>query len=322
MSLATVSPIDNLVGCRKRSRGLVSDLGFIQDKTKRPKTETDLGIQQDARLAGDELSSVRFGYIRKGLGLSDDVINRLRNEITRNLLVKHKKLHLVLDLDHTLLNTTYIDKMSPEEEYLKADHSLQDVHIAGSQSQLMTKLRPHVRTFLEQASEMFELSISTMGSGGYALQMANLLDPANQMFGGSIISRSDGTVNKQKGLDVLLARPSAVVILDDKKQMWRNEDQANVIELPRYHFFRSSLQKYGLSDATPYSESKTDERDPLGRAYLATVLQVLKHIHNIFFNAVELDGCELIDRDVRPVLERVKKASRAASKIVFSPVIS
>ncbi|KAL6130052.1 hypothetical protein ACLB2K_068433 [Fragaria x ananassa] len=266
MSLATVSPIDNLVGCRKRSRGLISDLGFIQDKTKRPKTETDLGIQQDARLAGDELSSVRFGYIRKGLGLSDDVINRLRNEITRNLLVKHKKLHLVLDLNHTLLNTTYIDKMSPEEEYLKADHSLQDVHIAGSQSQLMTKLRPHDH------------------------------------------------ITK-------LARPSAVVILDDKKQVWRNEDQANVIELPRYHFFRSSLQKYGLSDATPYSESKTDERDRLGRAYLATVLQVLKHIHNIFFNAVELDGCELIDRDVRPVLERVKRLQGLQVKL-FSALSS
>ncbi|KAL6130016.1 hypothetical protein ACLB2K_068398 [Fragaria x ananassa] len=126
MSLATVSPIDNLVGCRKRNRGFVSDLGFVHEKTKRPKTETDLGIQQNASFAGQQISrssGVSFGYITKGFALSDDVINRLRNEITRNLLVKHKKLHLVLDLDHTLLNTTHLDKLSAEEEYLKGtDH--------------------------------------------------------------------------------------------------------------------------------------------------------------------------------------------------------
>ncbi|KAL6130015.1 hypothetical protein ACLB2K_068397 [Fragaria x ananassa] len=137
--------------------------------------------------------------------------------------------------------------------------------------------------------------------------MAKLLDPANQMFGGRIIARGDSTVKNQKGLDVMLARGSAVVILDDKKQVWRNEDQDNVMVMPRYHFFRSSGQKFGISNATPYSELKTDECDRFGKAYLATVLQVLRHIHNVFFNAVELHECELIDRDVRHVLERVKK---------------
>lgn len=306
MSLATVSPIDNLVGRRKRNRGLVSDLGFVHEKTKRPKTETDLGIQQNASFAGQEISGVSFGYITKGFGLSDDVINRLRNEITRNLLLKHKKLHLVLDLDHTLLNTTHLDKLSSEEEYLKGtDHCLQDVHIV--EGQFMTKLRPNVRTFLEHASQIFELSIYTNGNRDYALQMAKLLDPAKQMFGGRIISRGDSTVKNQKGLDVMLARGSAVVILDDKKQVWRNEDQDNVMVMPRYHFFRSSGQKFGIRNATPYSELKTDECDRFGKAYLATVLQVLRHIHNVFFNAVELHECELIDRDVRHGLERVKK---------------
>ncbi|KAL6129633.1 hypothetical protein ACLB2K_072982 [Fragaria x ananassa] len=258
MSLATVSPtpIDNLVGCRKRNRGLVSDLGFIHDKTKRPKTETDLGVQQDARFSGDEIfrssGGLRFGCITKDLGLSDD-----------------------------------------------------DVHIV--ESQVMTKLRPQVGTFLEQASQIYELSIYTNGSRDYALHMAKLLDPANQLFGDRIMSRGESTEKNQKGLDVLLARGTAVVILDDKKQVWRNEDQDNVMVMLRYHFFKSSCQKFGISNAKPYSESKTDERDRFGRPFLATVLQVLRHIHNLFFNAVELHGCELIDRDVRPVLERVKK---------------
>jgi RNA polymerase II C-terminal domain phosphatase-like 3/4 len=35
-------------------------------------------------------------------------------------LLRHKKLCLVLDLDHTLLNSTQLIHMTSEEEYLKA----------------------------------------------------------------------------------------------------------------------------------------------------------------------------------------------------------
>jgi RNA polymerase II C-terminal domain phosphatase-like 3/4 len=35
-------------------------------------------------------------------------------------LLRHKKLYLVLDLDHTLLNSTQLIHITPEEEYLKA----------------------------------------------------------------------------------------------------------------------------------------------------------------------------------------------------------
>ncbi|KAM5549393.1 RNA polymerase II C-terminal domain phosphatase-like 4 [Rosa sericea] len=335
MSVATVSPIlhniDNLVGYLKRGRGLdsdYSDLGLIDQRAKRLKVETDVGISREASFAFDEkprFSEVRFGYIPKGLVLRDDEIDRLRNENTRNLLLNHKKLHLVLDLDHTLLNTTFLDEMSPDEEYLKtqtqSDHSLQYVHIVDTPSrQLMTKLRPYIRTFLVQASQMFELSIYTMGNRDYALEMAKLLDPGNHIFGGRVISRSDSTETERKSLDVLLARDSAVVILDDTKNVWTNDNRDNVIVMPRYHFFRSSCQKFGLSKGTPYSELKTDECDRYGGAYLANVLQLLGYIHTIFFNEVELQGWDLIDRDVRLVLKILKKEVLKGCKIVFSHV--
>lgn len=35
-------------------------------------------------------------------------------------LLRHKKLYLVLDLDHTLLNSTTLLQMTAEEEYLKS----------------------------------------------------------------------------------------------------------------------------------------------------------------------------------------------------------
>ncbi|KAM5548612.1 RNA polymerase II C-terminal domain phosphatase-like 4 [Rosa sericea] len=335
MSVATVSPIlhniDNLVGYLKRGRGLdsdYSDLGLLDHRAKRLKVETDVGISQEARFAFDEKpmsSQVRFGYIPKGLVLRDDEIDRLRNENTRNLLLNHKKLHLVLDLDHTLLNTTFLDEMSPDEEYLKtqtqSDHFLQYVHIVDTPSrQLMTKLRPYIRTFLVQASQMFELSIYTMGTRDYALEMAKLLDPGNHIFGGRVISRNDSTETDRKSLDVLLARDSAVVILDDTKNVWANDNRENVIVMPRYHFFRSSCQQFGLSNRKPYSELKTDEFDRYGGAYLANVLQLLGYIHTIFFNEVELRGWDLIDRDVRLVLKIIKKEVLKDCKIVFSHV--
>ncbi|KAL6129198.1 hypothetical protein ACLB2K_072551 [Fragaria x ananassa] len=292
-SVATVSPIlnniDNLVGYLKRARGLdysyYSDLELIDHRAKRLKAETD--VDETPRF-----SDVRFGYIPKGLVVSGDEIDRMRNQNTKNLLLNHKKLNLVLDLDHTLLNSTCLDDLSPDEEYLKtqtqADHSLQYVSIVETPSmRLMTKLRPYIRTFLHQASQM-------------------------------IISRIDSTVRDRKSLDVLLARETNVVIIDDKKDVWATDNQENVIVMPRYHFFRSSCQESGLRNVKPYSELKSDECDRYGGAYLASVLQLLRHIHTLFFNEVESQ--DLVDRDVRPVLQILKKQVLNGCKIVFSHV--
>lgn len=45
-------------------------------------------------------------------------------------LLRHKKLLLILDLDHTLLNTTLLGDITPDEEYLKSQvGSLQGICI-------------------------------------------------------------------------------------------------------------------------------------------------------------------------------------------------
>ncbi|MCE3052191.1 hypothetical protein HAX54_051779 [Datura stramonium] len=66
----------------------------------------------------EDESGVAFGYIHKNLRLADDEVARLRDKDLKNLL-RHKKLYLVLDLDHTLLNSTRLPDISPEESYLK-----------------------------------------------------------------------------------------------------------------------------------------------------------------------------------------------------------
>ena len=80
---------------------------------------------------------------------------------------------------------------------------------------MMTKLRPFVHTFLEEASQLFEVYIYTMGERPYALEMADLLAPRNKYFHSRIIAKGDSTREFQKSLDIFLGRESTVLILDD-----------------------------------------------------------------------------------------------------------
>lgn len=127
----------------------------------------------------EEKSGVTFGYIHKGLWLANDEIARLRKTDMKNLL-RYKKLYLILDLDHTLLNSTSLAHISSDEEHLRGKVDSREDVSKGSlfileHMHTMTKLRPFVRTFLKEASEMFEMYIYTMGDRSYALEMAKAL---------------------------------------------------------------------------------------------------------------------------------------------------
>ncbi|XP_043702341.1 RNA polymerase II C-terminal domain phosphatase-like 4 [Telopea speciosissima] len=269
------------------------------------------------QLEEDE-SAVAFGYVHKDLRLGTEEIARLRGVDLKKLL-RDKKLYLVLDLDHTLLNSTRLVDLNSKEEYLK-DHtdSLQDVSNGSvfrlDSIHMLTKLRPFVHTFLKEASSMFEMYVYTMGERSYALEMAKLLDPGRVYFSSRVISQADCTQRHQKGLDVVLGAESAVVILDDTEQVWQKHKE-NLILMERYHFFSSSNRQFGINTES-LSELKRDECESEGA--LATVLKVLKRIHEMFFDP-ELDA-NLAGRDVRQVLKMTRQEVLMGCKIVFSRV--
>ncbi|XP_054781115.1 RNA polymerase II C-terminal domain phosphatase-like 4 isoform X1 [Prosopis cineraria] len=260
---------------------------------------------------------VTFGYIHKGLRLHNEEISRWRSDDMKNLL-RQKKLYLVLDLDHTLLNSTQLVDLNLEEAYLlNQANSLTDVS-KGDLFKLdymhtMTKLRPFVHTFLNGASTLFEMYIFTMGDRSYALEMAKLLDPKGEYFHSKVISRDDGTQKHQKGLDIVLGQESTVLILDDTENAWMKH-QANLIVMERYHFFASSCRQFGFN-CRSLAESKSDECESVGA--LATILDVLKRVHHTFF--YELDN-DLGDRDVRQVLMALKSEVLKGSVLVFSRI--
>jgi RNA polymerase II C-terminal domain phosphatase-like 3/4 len=268
----------------------------------------------------DDQTGVAFGYIHKDLRLANEEIARLRDKDLKSLY-RHKKLYLVLDLDHTLLNSTRFMDILPEEKYLSCRaESVQGVDATrGSLFRLdamhmMTKLRPYVHTFLKEASSLFEMYIYTMGERAYAMQMAKLLDPENVYFNLKVIAQGDCTQRHQKGLDVVLGQESAVIILDDTEPVWVKHKE-NLILMERYHFFASSCKQFGFN-CQSLSQLQNDENEAEGS--LATVLQVLKRIHTMFYDPVL--GDNLADRDVRQILKSVRKEVLRGCKIVFSRV--
>ncbi|XP_038710166.1 RNA polymerase II C-terminal domain phosphatase-like 4 isoform X2 [Tripterygium wilfordii] len=283
-----------------------------KDICKHPGSFGEMCIVCGQRL--DSESGVTLRYIHKELRLGNDEIVRLRTTDMKNLL-RHKKLYLVLDLDHTLLNSTLLLHLTAEEEYLKEQtDSLQEGSLFKLNSMhMMTKLRPFVHTFLKEASAMFEMYIYTMGDRSYALEMAKLLDPRREYFDSRVISRDDGTEKHQKGLDVVLGQDSTVLILDDTENAW-TKHKDNLILMERYHFFASSCHQFGFN-CKSLSELKSDENESDGA--LSSVLKVLRQIHNLFFDEL---GDTVDDRDVRQVLKTVRKEVLKNCKLVFSRV--
>lgn len=84
---------------------------------------------------------------------------------------------------------------------------------------MVTKLRPFVQTFLEEASKLYEIYICTLGSHSYAMKMAELTDPKNIYFQSRIISRDDYMQKNRKDLDIVLGREIAVLIVDNSKRV-------------------------------------------------------------------------------------------------------
>ncbi|KAJ4779920.1 C-terminal domain phosphatase-like 4 [Rhynchospora pubera] len=265
-------------------------------------------------------SSVAFNYIHKDLRLGASEIEKLRKEDLKHLL-KDKKLILVLDLDHTLINSSRMIDIIPDEQYLikqveegkETDDPNQTLFQLG-RYHMLTKLRPFVRTFLKEAKNMFEMYIYTMGERAYAMEIAKLLDPGDVYFPSKVICQSDCTTRNQKGLDVVLGADNLVIILDDTEHVWHKHKE-NLILMERYHYFASSMRQFS-SGIKSLSEMKKDERESDG--ILATILSVLKRAHEMFFDPKI--GIDLSSRDVRQILKLIRQDILEGCNIVFSRV--
>ncbi|KAK8564011.1 hypothetical protein V6N13_005771 [Hibiscus sabdariffa] len=236
-----------------------------------------------------------------------------------------RKLCLVLDLDHTLLNSAKFIEVDPVHEEILRKKEEQDREklqrhlFRFNHMGMWTKLRPGVWNFLEKASKLYELHLYTMGNKLYATEMAKVLDPKGILFAGRVISRGDDgdpfdgdeRVPRSKDLEGVLGMESSVVIIDDSVRVWPH-NKLNLIVVERYTYFPCSRRQFGLLGPS-LLEIDHDERPEDGT--LASSLAVIERIHQNFFSHQNLD-----DVDVRNILATEQRKILSGCRIVFSRV--
>ncbi|PIA43721.1 hypothetical protein AQUCO_01800046v1 [Aquilegia coerulea] len=248
----------------------------------------------------DTICASKLGYIHKDHTVSTEDRDRLREFRLTNMMQK-KKLYLILDLDHTLVHSVRPSQLSLDEMHLLNEaNSLQDISSGSSLCrfdtiQMITKLRPFVRIFLEKVSDMYEMYIYTRGGLAYALKVAKLLDPGRKYFGSRVISRDDCTQKHGKNLDMVLAAENAVVILDDSGFAWPKNKQ-NLMLIQKYFYFA-----YGNMGVSPSASIKKESESDTA---LLVSLKVLERMHQMFF-AGDVDA-DFKGRDVRQVMKRAR----------------
>jgi len=251
-------------------------------------------------------------------------------------LLKNRKLPLVLDLDHTLLNSVFVPELRQSLYALQNAMKLLDVDVARAEKsgnalqrsvfhlphlELLTKLRPGVRRFLESASQLFELHVNTMGSPAYAVHMVNLLDPNREWIKGTIKGLGeleDGVLiaPTEKSLDGPLRElKDACLIFDDTASVWASH-RKNLITCERYLFFPQARKQFGLPGMSLLDVGQ-DESEEEGM--LATAMRLMKSIHEHYFKCY-LESGNKTPPKIQDILQQHRERVLAGVRIVFSRV--
>ncbi|KAL1202984.1 RNA polymerase II C-terminal domain phosphatase-like 5 [Cardamine amara subsp. amara] len=199
---------------------------------------------------------------------------------------KKKKLHLVLDLDHTLVHSVPVSELSKEEKYLIEEiDSRLDLWMTSYD--YITKIRPFVPEFLREANKLFTMHLYTMGSSDYVENVLKLIDPNKVYFGNRVITREESP--DRKTLALLIVDKRRVVIVDDRSDVWPY-DKRNLLQISMYLYFR--VIGY-ITMSKSYAEEKKDENRCNGSS-LANVLKLLENAHKRFQEEEDLQDLRLL----------------------------
>ena len=311
---------------------------------KTNKTDADVpdndDDDDDKKEENGKTTAVR--YLHEGLTVSDKLLREAKRE-ERKATLKQGKIFLVLDLDHTVLNSCRFDEVNDEEratlDAKVAKREEEDelrktlLGMVGSGNgrggrrprfpdlyrlshfSTYTKLRPYVFEFLEEAAKICRMHVYTMGDKNYAHEMASLIDPEGKYFHGRIIGNSDSTCSKTKDLDIVLGGDDCTMIVDDTSRVWPRHAR-NLIRVDRYHFFRKSATSFREMEKSSVMERGLDEGEAeeegapaKHREVLKDVLAVLTVAHRMMaFSDSGDDGGDAREirdhKDVRKVFER------------------
>lgn len=260
-----------------------------------------------------------FNYIAKSLRMSPAFEAATKQQKLRIGLGK-RKLHLVLSLEHTLIDYINVSKLSETDRYhliKEADSGSRDDLFRFPKenfysSDALVKFRPFVREFLREAKEIFTMHVFTNYGPDHAKKVVKLLDPHMIYFGNRIITSRDSN-GGLKSLELVLAEPRGVLVVDYDHRLWVKRDHRNIIVMSKYVYFKETSNEVGVlqkafnflkkmslkgdNKVVDFEEKREESPDDDHGFLLKVILESLKVLHNLFFNG----GYQ----DVSPLLPRV-----------------
>jgi FCP1-like phosphatase family protein len=145
---------------------------------------------------------------------------------------KAEKLALVLDIDQTLVHAmrkSAFDRPLNLASYVNEDgdrelYEWQGPRGADSSSRCYVKLRPGVRSFLQNLRPFYEMSIFSFGTKEYVDFVISLIDPDRTIFARKRVFCRDHLQNKKKHLTPVLQahKFNRIVIFDDRHDTWQS----------------------------------------------------------------------------------------------------
>lgn len=203
-----------------------------------------------ARMDPPQSTSISMIHSVPELKVSEEYAKAI-GKVDQERLIEARKLVLVVDLDQTVLHTTH--------EEVKNDPNVHSFTLWPNHPTYYTKLRPHLKGFLEETSMLYELHIFTFGCRKYANQIASIIDPDQKYFGNRILSRDESVdqYSKRGNLSNLFPCGDAMVcIIDDRSDVWR--DAGNLIKVKPYSYFKTSIGD-GANKQVRFQDERDDE---------------------------------------------------------------
>ncbi|OAO15080.1 hypothetical protein AV274_3208 [Blastocystis sp. ATCC 50177/Nand II] len=222
---------------------------------------------------------------------------------TQSRLLRNRKLGLVFDLDHTLMEQTDDMRCMEAAKFGIPNVSSITFHRNGIPTSFVIILRPCVLPFLKELSSYFELSVYTNGIREYAEEVVKVLDPDHTLFGSRIIARNDVPDNPanstednfvKESKDIRFVQPgfdTMGVAVDDCAAVWK--DQSSVITVPKFVFWSRFARCLRAMDANGWSEEERRRQmfAEVGPVVNSTELMVVRdallHIHRAFYEKVK-----------------------------------
>ena len=232
-------------------------------------------------------------------------------------LLRRRKLHLLVDLDQTLVHTTD-SKMD-----LPVISDIISYQLTPVSPTFHTKIRPGVKTFLTNLCPFYQFYLVTFGDRLYADTIAKIIDPNKTFFGHRILSRNECLSLTDKSVNLTSLFPSGdslVCIIDDREDVWNSAP--NLVQVKPYIWFNDvgDINDPFLPSRHENYRSLSNDNPVDTDQYLIQLETILNKIHTEFYKDYDQ---WLVDKhgstpDLKQIIPNLRQQILSSVSLCFS----